>query len=415
MAYDVPGRADQLSAELLQKWNETIQAAYERLRPDFGSRFFTLEPETIPSPISAPVKWFGDPAEPNFCIDPETARKLADWGIRGRHELHNEYCEYRTVERADASGRPRPKRVQVTTELREYWVTVAKHDPMAVRSMAQDVLGFEPAWEDLYGVGDPSPLGPGEREIAFSTLVAGHGNDRQLADAGVPTQPTGRLNTEQALFMTHPINGLDDLLYIVMFGARPYARRVASELQPATREQIFRAFGVEHLACRHADPAAAIGAHGAAFEGRPVAFANPLGMYILSFTKEVFLIGDNSVPDTWVRWGRGQNGMHQRLEFGPGDDDPAFLDDIRVAVGASEEPLRGGFQLLQHMEIGPLVVAGAATPVGDEEYEVLTTSEEPILCHQAQICESIRRLKAEYDAAHLMRRTAPRTMGRIDG
>jgi len=54
-----------------------------------------------------------------------------------------------------------------------------------------------------------------------------------LVAAGVPAQPTGRLNTDNALFMTHPINGLDDLLYI-MFGAKPYASRTANGLEQAT-------------------------------------------------------------------------------------------------------------------------------------------------------------------------------------
>ena len=132
----------------------------------------------------------------------------------------------------------------------------------------------------------------------------------------------GRLNTDNALFMTHPINGLDDLLYIVLFGARPYARGDVGDLQPATREQIFREFGVEQLACRHADPAAAMGAHGAAFDGRTVALADPLGMYISSFSEDVFVVQDNPVPEAWIRWGRGrEEGFYQRLEFGPDDDD----------------------------------------------------------------------------------------------
>ena len=51
--------------------------------------------------------------------------------------------------------------------------------------------------------------------------------------------------------------------------------------RPATREEIFISQGVEHLACRHADPAAAIGAHEAAWSGATVAFADPLGMYLI--------------------------------------------------------------------------------------------------------------------------------------
>lgn len=412
MVYDVPGRADKLSADLAQKWNETIQAAYASLQSDLGSRFFTLAPNTLTNAIPAPVKWFGDPAEPNFCLGAEVARQLSDWGVRGRQVLHNEYCEYRIIEKADTTGRMRPKRVQITTELREYWVSVAKYDPHAVRAMAQSVLGFESAWEDLYGVSDPLTLTEEQREIAFSRLVAGHGNNSKLVEAGIPSQPTGKLNTDYALFMTHPINGLDDLLYIVMFGAKPYASGAASSPKQATKEQLFREFGVEHLACRHADSNAAMGALESVFKGHTVAFANPLGMYIRSFTKDVFLFKGEPIPDSWVRWSRGARAeMYQRLEFGPGDDEPAFLDDITVAIGGNEEPLTGGFQLVQQMEVGPLVVIGQPTPVTEDEYVILCASDAPIQCQEARVCQTIKSLKQEYDNVHQMVRVAPRTMG----
>ncbi|KAB8330133.1 hypothetical protein SD80_030410 [Scytonema tolypothrichoides VB-61278] len=413
MAYDVPGRADQLSTDLVQKWNDTIQVAYERLQPELGSRFFVLDPNTLTESVLASIKWFADPAEPDFCLgSSEVAKQLSDWGVKGRHELHNEYCEYRTIDKVDSTGRLRPKRVQVTTELREYWVCLAIYDPHTVRAIAKSILGFEPAWEDLYGVSDPFQLTEEGREIAFSTIVAGNGQDPKLEGAGVPNQPTGRLNTDNALFMTHPINGLDDLLYIVMFGAKPYANRTATGLEQATREQLFREFNVEQLACRHADPAAAMGALGAAFNGQTVAFDNPLGMYIQSFTKDVFLFEGNPIPDTWVRWSRGaKEGMYQRLEFGPGDDDAAFLDDIKVAVGSNEQPLTGGFQLVQQIEVGPLVVVGKPTPVAENEYVILSASNANIDCKEARICQRIKALKQEYDNEHQMIRIAPRTMG----
>jgi hypothetical protein len=201
MVYDVPGRADQLSLELVQKWNEAIQAAYSNLQQDLGSRFFSLDPKSLSEPVLAAIQWFADPAEPVFCLGSDVGQELSDWGSRGRHVLHNEYCEYRVIEKADATGKMRPKRVQITTELREYWVCIAKHDPKTLREMVQSVLGFEPAWEDLYGVSDPKSLSEDEREIAFSKFVAGHGNDDKMVDAGVPRQPEGKLNIDNALFM----------------------------------------------------------------------------------------------------------------------------------------------------------------------------------------------------------------------
>jgi hypothetical protein len=400
MPYAVPGRADQLSASLVKAWNDTIRSHFDRLAPQHGSRFFAPDPAAVGAPVPAQVTWFGDPAEPAFCLGGVVARELSDWGLDGRHELHNEYCEYRTLERPDATGRLRPKRVEVTTELREYWLAVARRSPTAVRRMAQDALGFLPSWQDLYGVSNPLVLSQAQREIAFATQVGGNGGDRALADAGVPAQPTGPLNTDRALFMTHPINGLDDLLYIVMFGAKPYSRANGAAATPVTREEIFRAAGVEHLACRHADPAAAMGAYGAAFAGRTVAFADPLGVYIRSFARDLFLFEGNPVPDAWVRFSRGQAEMFQRLVFGPPDDHPAFLDDISVATGAVETPLTGGFQLLQQIEVGPLIVVGPTSLVAAGELVSIGASAAPIACLEAEVCTAIGALKARYDAAH---------------
>jgi hypothetical protein len=413
MNYDVPGLADAAGPPLLAAWNAAIQETFQGLVPSVGSRFFKIDPDQIPNAASTTaVKWFADPAEPVGCLDREYARLLSDWGVRGRHALHNEYAEYRVIQQADpATGRLRNKRVEVTTELREYWLTVAMHDPEKVRSMAAGILGSQPAWEDLYGVANPMALSPADRKVRFSMLVAGNGGDQSLAAQGVPTQPTGPLNTEHALFMTHPINGLDDLLYIVMFGAKPYAQRVGGVLSPATRNQIFRAFNVEQLACRHADPAAAVGAHAQAYAGKSVGFSNPLGMYMATFAKSVFFWQGQEVPDDWVRFSRGQPGMVQRLDFGPPDDHPAFLDDIEVEVAGATQKVSGGYQVVQQLEVGPIVLVGQPTVVAPAEFVVLNTSSAPINCREAQICSSIQALKRDYEAAHSPVRIAPRRMG----
>ncbi|SFU07244.1 hypothetical protein SAMN05660657_05373 [Geodermatophilus amargosae] len=414
MPYDPPGRADHLPDDLVGRWNGLIEAAHAAHEPALGSRFFSLEPDTGADATTVQVGWFGDPAEPGFCLDPEAAEQLSDWGVRGRHELHNEYCEYAVQMAADANGVVRPKRVQVTTELAEYWLMLATWSPPTVRELVEEVLGVRPTWQELYGPGvsDPEALDPRQRTVAFATHVAGNGGDPELAEAGVPAQPMGTLNTANALFITHPINGLDDLLYIVMFGARPYARQTPDGFQPASREEIFRAFDVEHLACRHADPAAAMAAAGAAVAGRTVAFTNPLGMYLKSFTAELFTLDGAPVPDEWVRFSRGEPDRFQRLEFGPGDDDPHFLDDVTVTLGDVEKRVRGGYQVVRQLEVGPFVTLGPESPVADDERVVLQGSDEPIRCNEARACESVKNLQTRFEEQHGATRVAPRTMAR---
>ena len=403
--YQSPGNTDNLNNELLTKWNDEIKKNYDN-HASLHSHFFKLNPNDIQQPNNVNLDWFADPAEPDFCMGPEVAQQLSDWDIKGRHNLHNEYAEYAIIRKPDSTGKLRPKRVQVTTELKEYWECIATYDPTQLRNIVEDILGFQPSWKDLYGVTDPFSLSDNQRRIEFSKLFAA-------------TSPTiGTINTNNALFMTHPINGLDDLLYIVMFGSKPYAFVIDGNIQEATKEQIFHEENVEHLACRQADPTAAMGAYGAVFHGRDVAFGNPLGMYIHSFNSNIFTLQGEPIPENWIKFSRGKPATNdhsstwQRLDFGPSDDEPVFLDDILVA---GSRPLLGGFQILQQMEVGPLIIVGEETQIPNNEYIIVKSNIQPILCHQASVCNDIRILKREYDQAHTSSmnvRVGPRLMGR---
>jgi hypothetical protein len=283
------------------------------------------------------------------------------------------------------------------------------YEPDRVRAMAAAVLGFEPSWKELFGVADPHALTPEQREIAFGHACAGHGNDRRLRVAGVPAQPTGRLNMERALFMTHPINGIDDLIYVVLFGAHAYAVEERGTRRRARGDDIFTAFDVTHLACNHSDPTISIGAYDAVFDGGQVALADPLGMYIRRPNVELFSYRGEPLPDDWVRLGRGIDGLFQRLVFGPPDEHEAFLDDITISVGASDEPLTGGYQLLRELEIGPHLLIGEADPIADAEWELIAPAPAAIVCNEPDSCKLVRDLAASY-AAEQAERVAPRTM-----
>jgi hypothetical protein len=410
MPYDAPGYADELGDQLRERWNETIARAYASQNPALKSRFFTLDPDALrDARASAAITWPGDPCKPAFCVGEENAQALSDWGLTGRRAVQLEYCEYMVLTARDATGALRPKRVEVTTEFREYWACVAMHEPERVRTMATEVLGAEPSWEELFGVGDPHALSVAEREIAFGHTVAGHGNDRRLRVAGVPAQPTGRLNMERALFMTHPINGIDDLIYVAIFGAHAYAVSERDARRRATGDDIFSAFNVTHLACNHADPTIALGIYDLVFGGGQVAFANPLGMYIRVPSLDVFSYRGAPVPGDWVRFSRGRPGSYQRLVFGPPDEHDAFLDDVTLALGASELPLTGGYQLLRELEIGPLLLVGEADPIHESEWELLEPASAAIVCDDAESCKAVRDLLQRFEAERAGR-AAPRTM-----
>jgi len=413
MPYDAPGHADELSPGLRERWNETIARAFASQNDALKTRFFALDPSALREPrASDAVKWPGDPGKPAFCVGEANAQALADWGLTGRRAVHLEYCEYMVLKRADETGALRPKRVEITTEFREFWACVAMHDPDKVRAMATEVLGAEPSWRELYGVADPHALSVEQREIAFGHTVAGHGNDRRLRVAGVPAQPTGRLNMERALFMTHPIYGIDDLIYVAIFGAHAYCVSERDTRRQASGDDVFSAFKVTHLACNHADPTISLGVYDLVYRGAQVAFQNPLGMYIRRPNLGVFSYAGGPVPEDWVRFSRGRPGFHQRLVFGPPDEHEAFLDDITLSLGASEQPLTGGYQLLRELEIGPLMQAGETDPIKASEWELLEPAPGAIACDDAESCKPVRDLLTRYEAEQAGRK-APRTMPEI--
>jgi hypothetical protein len=410
MPYDAPGHADELTDELRQRWDETIRRAFASQNESLKTRFFTLDPDALlKARPSDAIKWPGDPGKPAYCVGEDNAQALSDWGLTGRRAVQLEYCEYLIVHGRDTTGALRPKRVEITTEFREFWACIAIHDPDKVRAMATGVLGTEPSWEELYGVADPHALTPEEREIAFGHACAGHGNDRRLRVAGVPAQPTGRLNMDRAMFMTHPINGIDDLIYVAIFGAHAYCVSERDTRRQASGDDVFSAFRVTHLACNHADPTISLGVYDLVYHGKMVAFENPLGMYIRAPNLEVFSYRGEPLPEDWVRFSRGKAGSYMRLEFGPPDEHEAFLDDITLSLGASDQPLTGGYQLLRELEIGPLIRVGYAAPIAEDEWELLEPAATTIACDEAESCKPVRELLARFEAEH-SGKVAPRTM-----
>lgn len=392
---DVPGRADQVSDEFKVLWANYVSDTYNSLRQDYSSRFFHPPGTQLTEPNDLRSRWFADPLEPRTCMGETVARQLCDWPIEGRFNLHDEYCEYHVTYAVDATGKMRPKRVAVSTEMREFWTLAAQHDPELVRRMATEVLGVQPSWRDLYGIDDPLTASLEQRRALFIRQTAGNGNFENG-----PRRPQGALNTHNLLFMSVGVNGLDDLLFIHMFGSLLYSVDDVGGLRPATRDEIFLQRSRPDLSCRNSDPEAALATQERVQQGQPVTFADPVGIYIHSFTQKKFIYEDAVIPDNWVRWRRGQPGMFQRLEVGPTDDEDVFLDEIFVREGAEEAQLTGGYQIVTNVEVGPLMIYGKAEPIDQKDHVLLQRDPRRIDCSEAGVCATIRSLKDRYDAEH---------------
>ena len=104
---------------------------------------------------------------------------------------------------------------------------------------------------------------------------------------------------------------------------------------------------------RNADPAAAKGAYDAVFSGHSIGFTENIGMYMRPLAREVFVHNNQTIPSEWIKYTRGEQGMYQRMSFGPPDHEEIFLDDILILEGATATPITGGYQIARRLEVGP--------------------------------------------------------------
>jgi hypothetical protein len=226
-------------------------------------------------------------------------------------------------------------------------------------------------YQDLYGDLDPRrETDPVKRGAAFEAQVAGS----EIRHPRVV--PQGRLNRDHALFMCHPINGLDDLYFILLLAARRFARDTPGGVMPAPLPWLFldnpyyRDYpddmaALPHLYGTHADPAVARAVQLAAWDNRAFS-VDPLAAVLpreeFASDRLVFPAGVDGAAERWVRWSRPAGpGLYQRLVVGPDDDESATLADIAVLDPAgNSEPLTGGFQLLELLSAGMILTVSPA-------------------------------------------------------
>src|SRR5215470_2517078 len=338
--------------EVAAAWPATQQALLKELvngdDSDFhgdttGLTFLQPDPSGIARQVPVPVLWSPVPRRALDCLGRAGARELCDWAppenaprpqyqkLRGGREFHTEYCEYTVV--LDAQGRP--KRVEITTELREWWLCLARHAPDRLLAEATTVLYGERAgsqrvrYRDLYGNLDPRrETDPMKRGAAFEAQVAG-------SEVGAPrVVPQGRINRDHALFMCQPINGLDDLYFILLLAARRFARDTPGGVTAAPLPWLFldnpyyRDYpddmaALPHLYGTHADPAVARAVQLAAWDNRafsvdPLAAVLPRAEFAAD--RLAFPAGVDGAEERWVRWSRSAGpGLYQRLVIGPDD------------------------------------------------------------------------------------------------
>jgi hypothetical protein len=407
-----PGGLSDLGPEAQQDWNQTIAGYLE------GNQSAAFLP--TPTPETAEliaVDWGAYPVRVRACLQSRArANRLLDWttvqGDIGRAELHEEYFEWRIAR--DATGKL--TRVEVTTELPEYWLTLAAFHPADTLRLIARFAG-EPSVpsQAVYGGVNPFAAGvtPAARRAGFADAMLPRGGT-------APWSPYN--NGHKAIcFMSQGANTLGALIQLVAAAAFPFMTRDpdSGELRQLSGPEAIATGTQAAQACRNSDPTVVGATIGLCANGRRFALDDPIGIYIRSVDHGRLLQPDGSpVPADWFVFERGSRphdgvGLErsQRTVF----EVPPGLGFVvgDLIDSQTDQPIQFGgqiadlFQLNVYLRVGP---AGAIT-LPPRELDLPTVPP----CEEHPDCRAISRLWEVFEQSqqNLLRDTPRELVNRV--
>jgi hypothetical protein len=346
-----PGALTALGEKGRAAWNTRVSECFDRaLKKMAGAQRFLLpEPDEETRAITGP-DWTGMPARVSACLGRKRALRLLDWESDGFSEggrlLQEEYLEWRVVRSEE-----RISRVEITTELPEYWGTLAAYEPEHLLETIADFAGeTSVSPRAIYGTCDPFAAGvtPEEREQAFTDMML---------------PPRGRSmynNGERALCcMAQETNTLEALVRLAVATTSPrVVHDVTGRVRCLTCSEAIPLLGKAAQLGRASDSILVERLGQLAFEGRRVAFDDPVGVYIQSVEhSRLRTPTGGEVPPEWFTFSRGlapeaSAGGHpryQRVTFqAPPGEELSVGDLIDVAT---ERPIGHGGEIADLVQL----------------------------------------------------------------
>ncbi|MDQ3729427.1 MAG: hypothetical protein M3355_07530 [Actinomycetota bacterium] len=393
-----PGGLTELGEEIAQ-WDEHVAEVTASLKPPP-----CLTQATRANATELRVAdWPAVPVRARACLGEARADRLCDArpasGETGRMLFQEEYAEWRVMR--DGAG---PTRFELTTELGDYWVLLARHQPERLVELVADFAGM-PSLDltDVLGESDPR-LGKTPEEIraeGFSRTFLGRSlNDEHWRG------PPGPFNSgERAITcLSRSDNSLVALIKLVAASAIPLRirDRVDGELRfPSGSEAIPKLAEDSAQDCRASDPLVAERIVRLATEGRPIRFDDPIGVYIVAVqTQDLLDPGGQPIPDEWVQRTREgpplSDGLarHQRLTLEVPKGAGFKLSE--VVSRRSGETIQWGAQIAELVELAVYVRVGVVGCVPEEA--ALLSPTDPASCAGRPECEDLEKLAALIEA-----------------
>lgn len=359
-----PGWLDELGPDGQEAWAARVTSALGKL----GAPTTPADPDAPPEHRS--VDWPGYPARIGACLGRDRALALLDWTVAGVGDLgrlrhQEEYLEWRVVREGD-----RPRRIEMTTELSDYWEVLAAHEPDRTIELVSSFARERVHWREVYTKDPNLPSAtPESRAKSFAKRMLFSSDDRsRSAVLRVSPYNTG----ERALCcMLHPSNTLGALLHLALRAMRhgiliedPVTGRTR---YPSGSEAISMSMGNAAQDGRNSDPVIVEHLVRLVTEGRTVGLDDPIGIAIRGVQRSALAQPNgDAVPEEWFTFGRGLRADEapdgrqrcQRLTLEV-PVEAGFVDDL--IVRRTGERLRFGGQLAALVQLGVFLRTG---PVG---------------------------------------------------
>lgn len=388
-----PGNLQMLPRAGLEAWRSEVERLLTPSALEEPQRLLLRPNRETPHTLA--TDWTGLPQRVVSCIGRQAGLVLLDWpgvqGDEGRRRLQEEYLEWRTVRYPDG----RIRRVELTTELPEYWATFAAYAPT---ELLATVAGFaqKDTVDSAAVFGSYDPFGenttPEERRTAFT--------DTMLSAKGRSPYNSG---AKAICCLVQPTNTLGGLAALARAALRTYmvidehgvGRRCLSAVDLLPRMR-----GLAEPA-RASDPLLVERLARLAWEGRVVAFDDPIGVYVQGVEHgRLRSPGGASVPLEWFQFSRGTpapdmpdgraRGQRVTLEV-PENEGYAVGDLVDVAT---ETPIAFGGQIAELVQVSVYLRVSDPGVAPIEPYVISTREEDTA----GQGCDDIRGHQREYAA-----------------
>lgn len=302
-----PGNLSDLGPAARQAWHNDVVGLVNGYINEAGSEHFRLLADVDWPDGVAVVDWDGFPRILQNCLGDEKAAALCDWtiptlGDYGRARCQDEYFEWRTVR--DLNGKL--IRFEGTTELAAYWKVLAGYHPVTTLQILGRFAGETVAdWSQVYGSVNPfdQNVTVEQRQTAFEANMVWN---RTASPVRSPYN-----NGQKAIaFLCKPVSSLNAAVALFVYAAKALGKHEGGQEVALNGAEAIATGTQAAIDCRNSDPNMVGRMNHIAWEGRAVAFDDPVGVYIRSFAHEALLdLDGNPIPEEWVQFQRGSRSV----------------------------------------------------------------------------------------------------------